>query len=242
MPMLFQIDIKADRLPPRTICLTYDDGPGPRTAELSAYLADSGIAATFFAIGRHAQGLESLLRQIRGRGHLIGNHSDSHPGLADLAASGGDVVEEVRRADAILAPHFGSDPRFLRPPYGNWRPIDANGRDLPISIVARALNRDPDCRRYVGPINWDISGQDYDFWRQGLPADDCARRYLNRIRAIGRGIVLMHDSSEEADSRRHNRADEVTRRLPETRPLRRDGRRCWDCSLNRGCDPAGNRK
>lgn len=209
--MFFHIDIKADGLPPRTICLTYDDGPGPGTAELAAFLSDRGIAATFFVIGRHAEGQETLLAKIRGQGHLIGNHTDSHPGLANLAASGGDVVEEVRRTDAILAPHFGAAPRFLRPPYGNWRPVDAEHRDLPISIVARALNRNPQCRGYVGPINWDISGQDYDFWRQGLPAEDCAQRYLDRIRTISRGMVLMHDSSEDPESRRHNRADEVTR-------------------------------
>lgn len=220
--MFFHIDIKADGLPPRTVCLTYDDGPGetpgagpgPRTAELGEYLATRGISAAFFVIGRHAEGHRDVLARLAGWGHLIGNHTYSHPGLANLAASGGDVIDEVARADEIIAPFAGTGPRFLRPPYGNWREVEESAgppRDRPLSIVARALNRDGRFRDCIGPINWDISGEDFDFWRRGSSAEDCARRYLDLIRQAGRGMVLMHDSSEDERMRRGNRTLEVTR-------------------------------
>jgi peptidoglycan/xylan/chitin deacetylase (PgdA/CDA1 family) len=220
--MFFHVDIKGDGLPPKTLCLTYDDGPGatdgdgpgPRTDELGAYLHSRGIAATFFVIGRHAEAHRDLLDRLRDRGHLIGNHTDSHPGLVSLAMSGGDVVGEVARTDEIIAPHAGTRIKFLRAPYGNWRETEEAGdasRDKPISIVARALNRSGRFRDHVGPINWDISGEDYDFWKEGRPAEDCARRYLELIRRAGRGIILMHDSSDEAGMRAGNRTCEVTR-------------------------------
>lgn len=222
--MFFHIDIKADGLPPGTACLTYDDGPGatagegpgPRTAELGEYLAARGIAATFFVIGRHAERHRDLLGRLAGWGHLIGNHTYSHPGLANLAASGGDVVDEIARTDEILDPFVGPGVKFLRPPYGNWREteeMDGERRDRPISIVAQALNRDGRFRHYVGPINWDISGQDYDFWRQGLPAEECALRYLERTRQAGRGMILMHDGSEDEAMRAGNRTLDVTRQI-----------------------------
>lgn len=62
--MFFHSDIKGDRLREVTLCLTYDDGPGrgsepedvpgPRTLELACFLGESGIAATFFVVGRFA--------------------------------------------------------------------------------------------------------------------------------------------------------------------------------------------
>jgi peptidoglycan/xylan/chitin deacetylase (PgdA/CDA1 family) len=219
--MLFHIDIKADALPPRTICLSYDDGPGetsgvtgPRTAELAEYLAGRGIGAAFFVIGRHAERHRDLLSRLAERGQILGKLTCTHPGLANLAASGGDVIDEIARTDEIIAPIIGSRPRFLRPPYGNWREVEetADGpRDRPFSVVARALNRDGRFRGDIGPINWDISGEDYDFWRRGRPAEDCERRYLELIRRKGRGIVLMHDSSEDEEMRRGNRALETTK-------------------------------
>ncbi|HLH28161.1 MAG TPA: polysaccharide deacetylase family protein, partial [Acidimicrobiales bacterium] len=220
--MFFHVDIKGDGLPPKTLCLTYDDGPGatagdgpgPRTDELGAYLHSRGIAATFFVIGRHAAAHRDILDRLRDRRHLIGNHTDSHPGLVSLAASGGDVVGEIARTDEIITPYAEIGVRFLRAPYGNWRETEAADgapRDRPISIVARALNRSGRFRDHVGPINWDISGEDYDFWKEGRPAEDCARRYLERIRPVGRGIILMHDSSEDAGLRAGNRALEVTK-------------------------------
>src|SRR5204862_455355 len=102
--MLLDGDIKGTELPPKTLCLTYDDGPGPHTRELGRFLSDEGISAAFFVVGRHAEGQEDVLRELRDCGHLIGNHTYSHPGLATLAKAGGDVVGEVARADAVIRP------------------------------------------------------------------------------------------------------------------------------------------
>jgi peptidoglycan/xylan/chitin deacetylase (PgdA/CDA1 family) len=218
--MFFHNDIKGDGLPLRTVCLTYDDGPGattgdgpgPRTEELGRYLFSRGIAAAFFVIGRHAERHRDILGRLKAWGHLIGNHTYSHPGLVGLALSGGKVIEEIARTDEIISPYVDSQVRFLRAPYGNWRETDESqgGADKPTSMVANTLNREKRLREYVGPINWDISGEDYDLWRRGLPAEICASTYLERIRRAGRGIILMHDSSEDAEIRARNLTYEAT--------------------------------
>jgi peptidoglycan/xylan/chitin deacetylase (PgdA/CDA1 family) len=218
--MFFNIDIKADALPPKTVCLTYDDGPGetrgdgpgPRTREIGRYLSERGIRATFFVVGRHAEPLGDLLGQLVAWGHLLGNHTYSHPGLVALAERGGDVVAEVEWTDRLIRRRQRHAPSFLRPPYGNWRQRAApEGPDRPTSIVAERLNASPLAPRYVGPVNWDISGEDYDYWRDGRSAEECAARYLDLVDRRGRGIVLMHDSSEDAGMRSGNRTFEVTR-------------------------------
>jgi peptidoglycan/xylan/chitin deacetylase (PgdA/CDA1 family) len=212
--MFFDADIKGDRLPPKTLCLTYDDGPGPHTEELGRYLHEQGIGATFFVLGRHAEGRGDLLDRLRGWGHLVGNHTYDHPGLVSLALSGGDVVGELLRADRALGAS-ADGPVFFRAPYGNWREKAAPDadEDKPTSVVAEILNRSGALTNYVGPVNWDVCAEDWECWRLGLPAAECARRYLEEAERVGRGIVLMHDGSEDEEVRARNGAFEATRLL-----------------------------
>ena len=115
--MLFHIDIKGDRLPPGTVCLTYDDGPGPRTEDLAACLSCRGIAATFFVIGRHAEQRRNVLGRLRDWGHLIGNHTYSHPGLVRLAVGIegiDDILADLELGFAAARAHAGSgDPHAV---------------------------------------------------------------------------------------------------------------------------------
>lgn len=221
--MFFDLDIKADLLPPKTICLTYDDGPGathgagagPRTRDLGRFLFEQGIPATFFVLGRHAETDLGLLAELRSWGHLIGNHTYTHPGLVAMALAGGDVVGEIERTDTLIREAGASSVTFLRAPYGNWREKRSadSAHDKPISIVAERLNRSGRFPSYVGPINWDISSLDWEFWGRGDTAEQCATACLERIERVGRGILLMHDSSEDAAIRANNRTDEATRLL-----------------------------
>ena len=221
--MFFDRDLKGENLPPKTLCLTYDDGPGqtmgsgpgPRTLELGRYLFEEGIQATFFVIGRYAERYPDVLHHLHAWGHQIGNHTYSHPGLVALAEAGGDVVGEIARTDAILQRYVPEKVRFFRPPYGNWRQKERpdSTKDKPTSIVAEILNRSTEFSHYVGPVNWDISAADYDYWRRSAPAEECAAAYLQKIDRLGKGIVLMHDSSDDDAVRVNNRTWEVTKLL-----------------------------
>jgi peptidoglycan/xylan/chitin deacetylase (PgdA/CDA1 family) len=210
MPMFFDRDLKGDGLPPGTLCLTYDDGPGPQTVALGKLLSRYGIRAAFFVVGREAERHPEAIRRLRRWGHLIGNHTYSHPGLVAFAAAGGDVIDELERTDAAIG--AGDSPTFFRAPYGNWRATDGpGGRDLPRSPVAAIANRSPLADRYIGPVNWDICAEDWNFWRRGDPPAACAAAYLAEVERVGRGIILMHDNSaDEPESRRNNRACEAT--------------------------------
>jgi peptidoglycan/xylan/chitin deacetylase (PgdA/CDA1 family) len=221
--MFFPHDIKGDRLPRGTVCLTYDDGPGatvgdgpgPHTEELGRYLHEQGIAATFFVVGSHAQMHRDILARLHGWGHLIGNHTYSHPGLVALALAGGDVVGELARTDAIIRPYVSSEVVFFRAPYGNWREKVAPDaeQDKDCSLVADILNRSGALPDYVGPVNWDIVAEDWACWRQSVSAEECAWRYLVETERVGGGIILMHDSSEEEPVRRRNQTMPMTKIL-----------------------------
>lgn len=223
--MFFDADIKGDRLPRGTLCLTYDDGPGespgdgpgPHTAALGRFLHDEGIAATFFVVGRHVDRHRDSVAALHRWGHLVGNHTESHPGLVALAEAGGDVVGELERTEARLRPFAGGPCRFFRAPYGNWRQTAEDGqggrRDRPESIVAAILNARGHLPHVVGPVNWDVVAEDWECWRQGIDPVEAARRHVAEAERVGRGLVLMHDSSEDDAMRPRNRTDAMTRAM-----------------------------
>ena len=91
-------------MPEKTLCLTYDDGPGathgpgpgPRTLELAGYLRDEGIPATFFMVGQHARLLADVPLAVSRLGHLVGNHTDTHRSLLEVLETGGEVGSSTR--------------------------------------------------------------------------------------------------------------------------------------------------
>jgi peptidoglycan/xylan/chitin deacetylase (PgdA/CDA1 family) len=211
--MFYHHDINGADLPPRTLVLTYDDGPGRDTPLLARFLASESVQAAFFVIGRHARQFPGAMHTLRDLQHVIGNHTDNHLGIVDLVARGGDVVEEVSRADREIRP-FAGQVIYFRPPYGSWRNEEpsANGRPE-VSAAADILNRSGRFNDYVGPIMWDITGGDWGCWERGDTVDDCLNRYLEEIELIGRGIVLMHDSSETPEFAARNQTFAATKRL-----------------------------
>lgn len=221
--MFLHQDLKGNRLPRGTVCFTYDDGPGvtegdgpgPNTLELGRYLFEQEIPATFFVVGSHAEKHRDVLPRLWEWGHLLGNHTYNHPGLVSLALAGGDVIGELASTDEIIRPYVASDRVFFRAPYGNWREKvrpDCD-EDKAISLVADILNGSGRFSDYVGPINWDIVAEDWACWRQGISAEECARRYLAECERVGGGIILMHDSSEEELVRRKNQTMQMTKIL-----------------------------
>ena len=105
----------------RRIYLTFDDGPTPDgTPEILDILAQYGIPATFFLVGRNAVRYPALVRSLPTAGHAIGNHSFSH--LDAWKASGRLLEHDLSRATKTLANLLGEPPRWMRPPFGRVTP------------------------------------------------------------------------------------------------------------------------
>jgi peptidoglycan/xylan/chitin deacetylase (PgdA/CDA1 family) len=176
-----------------TIVLTFDQGPAERTWELSDYLHQEGIRATFFVNGKNVDGREWALQKMMEDGHLIGNLTETHADLTNLNTD--EIVDEVARADAKILPFVPGGKFFLRAPYAAWT---ANER--------KALDGSP-MKKYIGPIGWDIgstltdkSGADFECWDDAhqLDVETCGDLYFAEITAKKKGIVLMHDGPLDA--------------------------------------------
>jgi peptidoglycan/xylan/chitin deacetylase (PgdA/CDA1 family) len=103
------------------IALTFDDGPNPEwTLRLLDVLERFGVKATFFLVGKYASAEPALTRYIANAGHVVGNHSWSHPNLALTAP--GKVREELRTTKDALEQIIGGPVKHFRPPFGARRP------------------------------------------------------------------------------------------------------------------------
>jgi peptidoglycan-N-acetylglucosamine deacetylase len=61
------------------VALTFDDGPDPVfTPRVLDILAQFGVRATFFVIGKRAEQHPEIIRAIAEAGHEVGNHTYTH--------------------------------------------------------------------------------------------------------------------------------------------------------------------
>jgi len=154
----------------KELALTYDDGPNdPHTLRLLDVLARHDVRATFFLIGRFVQQRPDIARRISAAGHVIGNHSFTHPLLTFRSES--EVRRELSDCRAALGDAIGEHSNLFRPPFGGRRPG--------VLRVARELG--------LVPVMWNVTGYDWE----APPAAVIERKVTRQIR--GGDVILLHD-------------------------------------------------
>ncbi|MET8476784.1 MULTISPECIES: polysaccharide deacetylase family protein [Streptomyces] len=99
--------------------LSFDDGPDPRyTPDILATLRRYGVRAMFFVCGEMAVDNRDLLREMAGDGHVVGNHSWSHPLIPKLSRR--RIRDELGSTSELIEKTLGTPPLWYRAPYGAW--------------------------------------------------------------------------------------------------------------------------
>ena len=158
------------------IALTFDDGPNPAwTPRLLDVLAEHNVKATFFMLGSRAEQEPELVRRVATEGHLIGNHTWSHPNLARTAAR--RVREELMRTNDVLQQIMGERVRYFRPPFGARRPVVFRiARELGLTpVLWNAMTSDwseTDAEMIAGALAKKIDGLDKSGWAANVVLHD----------------------------------------------------------------------
>lgn len=98
------------------IALTYDDGPNDGyTENLLDVLAQHDAHATFFMVGKFIMDRPDIAKRVAAAGHLIGNHTVTHPRLPDLQI--GHAADEIVSCEQILTNFVGEHSDLFRPPF-----------------------------------------------------------------------------------------------------------------------------
>lgn len=160
------------------LALTFDDGPNLAwTPRLLDILAEHKVQSTFFMVGKFAQAEPELARRVANAGHLIGNHTWSHPDLSRTRAA--KVLDELTRTSDILADITGKPVRYFRPPFGARRPY--------VLRLARQLG--------LVPVTWNAMTTDWSEPSADKIAQSLIRKIdKNQSNGCASNIVL-HDGS-----------------------------------------------
>ena len=158
----------------KQLALTYDDGPNdPHTLRLLEILAKHSVHATFFLIGRYVRQRPEITREIVKTGHVVGNHTFTHPLL--IFKSDAEIRRELSECNAALRDALGQPVNLFRPPFGGRRPA--------VLRIARELG--------LQPVMWNVTGYDWT----APPAAEIERKVTKQIR--GGDVILLHDGGHK---------------------------------------------
>jgi peptidoglycan/xylan/chitin deacetylase (PgdA/CDA1 family) len=158
----------------KQLALTYDDGPNdPHTLRLLEVLAKHNVRATFFLIGRYVRQRPELAREVVKAGHVVGNHTFTHPLLT--LKSPAEVRQELCDCRSALQDAVGEHSNLFRPPFGGRRPA--------VLRVARQLG--------LEPVMWNVTGYDWN-----APPSAVIERKVSR-QICGGDVILLHDGGHK---------------------------------------------
>jgi peptidoglycan-N-acetylglucosamine deacetylase len=170
-----------------SIGLTFDDGPDAEwTPRILDVLAEKGVCATFFVIGRAARAHADVVRRIDNAGHAVGNHTWSHRHPWTMGSRTAQL--EVRDGAAAISDIVGRAPEFFRPPHGRLRQCMIDEAEAGDQCIAL----------------WSLSAVD---WGPLGRASAIAARLW---KASAGDIILMHDGARSS-----NHPGELIRVLPD---------------------------
>lgn len=153
------------------VALTFDDGPHPvYTEAVLDVLAESGVHATFFLLGREVEKHPELARKVVTAGHAVGAHSFDHLVIPKQSAAA--LYADLERCRNVIATATGVETQLFRPPKG----------EVTFGSIRNV------CGQGYRVVHWSKTFSDY----QEVSADALQRR----IEAAGveaGDILLFHD-------------------------------------------------
>jgi len=162
----------------KVIYLTFDAGyENGYTAGILDVLAKHEAPAAFFLVGTYIRDEPELIRRMVAEGHIIGNHTMTHPDMSKIAN-----VDAFRKELALVEEHYrtvtGQEiPRLYRPPKGIYN--EANLK------MAQELG--------YTTVFWSLAYHDWD--NKNQPSRDTAMNKL--IPRIHPGaVILLHNTSK----------------------------------------------
>jgi cellulose synthase/poly-beta-1,6-N-acetylglucosamine synthase-like glycosyltransferase/peptidoglycan/xylan/chitin deacetylase (PgdA/CDA1 family) len=165
-------------LPPKTIALTFDDGPDPEwTPKILDVLARHQAHATFFEIGSRVNQYPEISRRIVATGNEVGQHTFTHVQME--TTPGWQQSLELTSTSNAIAAATGRVPVLLRPPY--------SAKPIAVTQTGYAALRRAGGAGYLTVL----TDRDTKDWQQpGVPAIVAAATPEGGAGAV----VMMHDA------------------------------------------------
>ena len=168
----------------KELVLTFDDGPDERyTPKILDVLKKYKVPGAFFLVGLQAEKNLPLVKRIYKEGHLIGNHTFTHPNIANVTKE--QAAMEFKLTRLLIECITGHTTILFRAPYN----ADSEPGSLE-EIIPLALARD---QNYLD-VGESIDPED---WLPGIKADTIFDRVVKGVQGDRGNIILLHDAGGE---------------------------------------------
>jgi len=162
------------------IALTFDDGPDAQfTDQILDILRDKKVKATFFVIGENAESNPELIDRIYAEGHEIGNHTYTHPNIADVSEK--RTALELSATERLIESRLGHRSLLFRPPYAE--DVEPETPDQVRPLVFTSSLGYYSVGMQIDPDDW-----------QRPPAQEIIKRVLEQAESGVGNVVLLHDA------------------------------------------------
>lgn len=162
----------------KELYLTFDNGyENGYTAKVLDVLKEKKVPAVFFVTGHYVETQPELLKRMVAEGHLIGNHSWSHPDMTRLSPE--QIKAELDKVkQAVLAQTGQPEMTFLRPPRGIF-----NDETLAVAREAGYTS-----------VFWSVAYKDWETNNQKGP-DYAYRQVMGQLH--NGAVILLHSVSRD---------------------------------------------
>lgn len=175
---------------PKTVYLTFDDGPSDRvTPKILDVLDEENVKATFFIIGQQAERRDYLIKREAESGHTVAVHSYTH-NYSEIYSSPRSLIADIDRCNDVIESITGRRSDLYRFPGGSY--------GLREELIAAAAGHG---MRYV---DWNASTRDAECPGSAGQLFDSA---VATSAGLDRVVLLSHDSTYKTST------PEATRRL-----------------------------
>jgi len=154
----------------KKVALTFDDGPSEYTLRILDILKENNVKATFFVVGKNVDRYPQIFKRIVKDGHVIGNHSYSHPYM--FLKSSATIRQEIENTEAVVRKFSDKKMFLLRTPYGVENPW----------VFSEAKNHG------YTLVKWSVGGSD---WRT-TNSDKIVKKIVDNVH--NGSIINLHDA------------------------------------------------
>jgi peptidoglycan/xylan/chitin deacetylase (PgdA/CDA1 family) len=175
------------------VILTFDDGPAARTTpQILDALARECVRATFFEIGRNAEGLPAIARREVLDGDTVAYHTYSHPQQTLRFMPDADARADILKGMiAVEKAAYGQD-------FSGGAPKDLKDLKLHAPFFRFPGFADTEAlRRWLAANNVGVFSADLwaGDWIKTTPQEEL-KAVMTRLNRLGRGILLLHDTHQ----------------------------------------------